>query len=148
VGVLLEEGIGCKLAGLAAGATEEIAVRVIADAGLTRGSSAHSGIDERETRDELSWRSDRITNHKSLLTNHVSRPGQRPSSARPGSPPCILRALRVWRLAFRLRPRPRIPARGADDGLNESVPIHNESRSSFSFCYTRSDASLWTQGVV
>ena len=33
VGVLLEEGIGCKLAGLAAGGTEEIAVDVIADAG-------------------------------------------------------------------------------------------------------------------
>jgi len=33
VGVLLEEGIGCKLAGLAAGATEEITVDVIGDAG-------------------------------------------------------------------------------------------------------------------
>jgi hypothetical protein len=33
VGVLLEEGIGCKLAGLAAGGTEEIAVDVIGDAG-------------------------------------------------------------------------------------------------------------------
>jgi len=33
VGVLLEEGIGCKLAGLAAGGTEEIAVNVIGDAG-------------------------------------------------------------------------------------------------------------------
>ncbi len=33
VGVLLEEGIGCKLAGLAAGGAEEIAVDVIADAG-------------------------------------------------------------------------------------------------------------------
>jgi hypothetical protein len=29
VGVLLEEGIGCKLAGLAAGGAEEIAVDVI-----------------------------------------------------------------------------------------------------------------------
>jgi hypothetical protein len=33
VGVLLEEGIGCKLAGLAAGTAEEIAVDVIGDAG-------------------------------------------------------------------------------------------------------------------
>src|SRR5258708_4375489 len=33
VGVLLEEGIGCKLASLAAGGTEEIAVDVIGDAG-------------------------------------------------------------------------------------------------------------------
>ena len=33
VGVLLEEGIGCKLAGLAAGGAEEIAVDVIGDAG-------------------------------------------------------------------------------------------------------------------
>ncbi len=33
VGVLLEEGIGCKLAGLAAGGEEEIAVDVIGDAG-------------------------------------------------------------------------------------------------------------------
>ncbi len=33
VGVLLEEGIGCKLAGLAAGSTEEIAVGIIGDAG-------------------------------------------------------------------------------------------------------------------
>ncbi len=33
MGVLLEEGIGCKLAGLAAGAAEEIAVNVIGDAG-------------------------------------------------------------------------------------------------------------------
>jgi len=33
VGVLLEEGIGCELAGLAAGGTEEIAVDVIGDAG-------------------------------------------------------------------------------------------------------------------
>ena len=33
VGVLLEEGIGGQLAGLAAGATEEIAVDVIGDAG-------------------------------------------------------------------------------------------------------------------
>jgi hypothetical protein len=33
VGVLLEEGIGGKLAGLAAGAAEEIAVDVIGDAG-------------------------------------------------------------------------------------------------------------------
>jgi hypothetical protein len=33
VGVLLEEGIGCKLAGLAACAAEEIAVDVIGDAG-------------------------------------------------------------------------------------------------------------------
>jgi hypothetical protein len=33
VSVLLEEGIGCKLAGLAAGGTEEIAVDVIGDAG-------------------------------------------------------------------------------------------------------------------
>src|ERR1700757_3723277 len=32
VGVLLEEGIGCKLAGFAAGAAEEIAVDVIGDA--------------------------------------------------------------------------------------------------------------------
>jgi hypothetical protein len=33
VGVLLEEGIGCKLAGLAAGGAEEIAVDVIGNAG-------------------------------------------------------------------------------------------------------------------
>ena len=33
VGVLLEKGIGCKLAGLAAGSAEEIAVDVIGDAG-------------------------------------------------------------------------------------------------------------------
>ena len=33
VGVMLEEGIGCELAGLAAGAAEEIAVGVIGDAG-------------------------------------------------------------------------------------------------------------------
>src|SRR5260221_2583322 len=33
VGVLLEEGIGCKLSGLAAGGAEEIAVDVISDAG-------------------------------------------------------------------------------------------------------------------
>jgi len=33
VGVLLEEGIGCKLAGLAAGGAEEIAVDVVGDAG-------------------------------------------------------------------------------------------------------------------
>ena len=33
VGVLLKEGIGCQLAGLAAGAAEEIAVDVIGDAG-------------------------------------------------------------------------------------------------------------------
>src|SRR6201987_1487544 len=33
VGVLLEEGIGCKLAGLAAGGTEEIAGDVIGDTG-------------------------------------------------------------------------------------------------------------------
>ena len=33
VGVLLEEGIGCKLAGLPAGSVEEIAVDVIGDAG-------------------------------------------------------------------------------------------------------------------
>ena len=33
VSVLLEEGIGCKPAGLAAGGTEEIAVNVIGDAG-------------------------------------------------------------------------------------------------------------------
>src|ERR1700736_6367002 len=33
VGVLLEEGIGCKLASLAAGSAEEIAVDVIGDAG-------------------------------------------------------------------------------------------------------------------
>jgi hypothetical protein len=33
VGVLLEEGISCKLAGLAAGGAEEIAVDVIGDAG-------------------------------------------------------------------------------------------------------------------
>src|SRR6202011_3956663 len=33
MGVLLEEGVGCKLAGLAAGGAEEIAVDVIADAG-------------------------------------------------------------------------------------------------------------------
>jgi hypothetical protein len=33
VRILLEEGIGCKLAGLAAGAAEEIAVDVIGDAG-------------------------------------------------------------------------------------------------------------------
>src|SRR5258708_38801999 len=33
VGVLLEEGIGCKLAGLAAGGAGEIAVDVIHDAG-------------------------------------------------------------------------------------------------------------------
>ena len=32
VGVLLEEGIGCKLAGLAAGGAEEIAVDIIGDA--------------------------------------------------------------------------------------------------------------------
>ena len=33
MGVLLEEGIGCQLAGLAAGTAEEIAVDVIGDAG-------------------------------------------------------------------------------------------------------------------
>jgi hypothetical protein len=33
VSVLLEEGIGCKLAGLATGGAEEIAVDVIGDAG-------------------------------------------------------------------------------------------------------------------
>jgi hypothetical protein len=33
VGVLLEEGIGCKLASLAAAGTEEIALDVIGDAG-------------------------------------------------------------------------------------------------------------------
>src|SRR5258705_13088354 len=33
MGVLLEEGIGCKLPGLAAGSAEEIAVDVIGDAG-------------------------------------------------------------------------------------------------------------------
>src|SRR5258707_9689409 len=33
VGVLLEEGIGCQLAGLAAGGAEEIAVDVVGDAG-------------------------------------------------------------------------------------------------------------------
>ncbi len=33
MGVLLEEGIGDKLAGLAAGAAEEIAVDVVGDAG-------------------------------------------------------------------------------------------------------------------
>jgi hypothetical protein len=33
VGVLLEEGIGCKLTGLAAGGAEEIAVDVVGDAG-------------------------------------------------------------------------------------------------------------------
>ena len=33
VGVLLEEGIGCKLPGLAMGGAEEIAVDVIGDAG-------------------------------------------------------------------------------------------------------------------
>src|ERR1700751_5834362 len=33
VGVMLEEGIGCELAGLAAGAAEEIAVGVIGNAG-------------------------------------------------------------------------------------------------------------------
>src|SRR5258706_3421480 len=33
MGVLLEEGIGCKLAGLAAGGAEEITVDVIGDAG-------------------------------------------------------------------------------------------------------------------
>jgi len=33
VGVLLEEGIGCKLTGLVAGGAEEIAVDVIGDAG-------------------------------------------------------------------------------------------------------------------
>ena len=33
VGVLLEEGIGCQLAGFAAGTAEEIAVDVIGDAG-------------------------------------------------------------------------------------------------------------------
>ena len=33
VGVLLEEGIGCQLVSLAAGATEEIALDVIGDAG-------------------------------------------------------------------------------------------------------------------
>jgi hypothetical protein len=33
VGVLLEEGIGCKLAGLAPGGAEEIAVDVIGDTG-------------------------------------------------------------------------------------------------------------------
>ena len=33
VGVLLEEGIGCKLAGLAAGGTAEIAVDVVGNAG-------------------------------------------------------------------------------------------------------------------
>jgi len=33
VGVLLEEGIGCKLSSLAPGGTEEIAVDVIGDAG-------------------------------------------------------------------------------------------------------------------
>jgi len=33
VGVLLKEGIGCKLASLAAGGAEEIAVDVIGDAG-------------------------------------------------------------------------------------------------------------------
>ena len=33
VSVLLEEGIGCKLAGLAAGGTEEIAVDVVGNAG-------------------------------------------------------------------------------------------------------------------
>ena len=33
VGVLLEEGIGCKLTGLAAGGAEEIAVDVLGDAG-------------------------------------------------------------------------------------------------------------------
>ncbi len=33
VSVLLEEGIGCQLAGLAAGTAEEIAVDVIGDAG-------------------------------------------------------------------------------------------------------------------
>jgi hypothetical protein len=33
VGVLLEEGIGCKVTGLAAGGAEEIAVDVIGDAG-------------------------------------------------------------------------------------------------------------------
>ena len=33
VGVLLEEGIGCKLPDLAAGGAEEIAVDVIGDAG-------------------------------------------------------------------------------------------------------------------
>ena len=33
VGVLLEEGIGCQLTGLAAGGAEEIAVDVIGDAG-------------------------------------------------------------------------------------------------------------------
>ena|ERR1700722_7829574 len=33
VGVLLKEGIGCKLPGLATGGTEEIAVDVIGDAG-------------------------------------------------------------------------------------------------------------------
>ena len=35
VGVLLEEGIGFKLAGLAAGGAEEIAVDVIGDAGAS-----------------------------------------------------------------------------------------------------------------
>ncbi len=33
VGVLLEEGIGCKLAGLAAGGPEEVSVDVIGNAG-------------------------------------------------------------------------------------------------------------------
>ena len=41
VGVLLEEGIGCKLAGLAAGATEKIAVDVIGDAGRFYMGSLH-----------------------------------------------------------------------------------------------------------
>src|SRR5260221_4073686 len=33
MGVLLEEGIGCKLPGLAAGGAEEIAVNIVGDAG-------------------------------------------------------------------------------------------------------------------
>ena len=66
VGVLLEEGIGSHLAALATGAAEEIAVDVIGDAGLTRGSSANSGTDDPFAKGST------VFSHRNLL-NFVKR---------------------------------------------------------------------------
>jgi hypothetical protein len=51
MGVLLEEGIGCQLAGLAAGSAEEIAVDVFRDAGLgCNRADTDRDYDDRERR--------------------------------------------------------------------------------------------------
>jgi hypothetical protein len=80
VGVLLEEGIGCKLAGLAAGGAEKIAVDVIGDAGRfdivvqTLGSFGERGNKVRQGSEISSWMSVRIlvsSGVKSGTTRHT-----------------------------------------------------------------------------